>query len=167
MDTNYQFEQNCIFNNQLVSEVKDQNTSDQEWASPLTTKEETKNSTQNINAPKSSLNVSRSSKFGESQASEKEEFIKTIFEVTRINRKTSKVTKRFKQRHIISHCEHIHVKYYAKGMCKKCYFNKGQTKKLATKWIHLTRNHYACGMCKLCYLKEYHKKHDRKKASTN
>lgn len=127
-------------------------------------REQTKNSTEHDNFQNCSERSSSNSKSGESEDCEKSDYIKTIFEITRIDRKSRKVTKMIRNRHIISHCEHIHEKYYAKGMWKKCYFSKGQTKKKATKWIHKNRAHYATGMCKLCYLKEYHKTHERKRA---
>lgn len=129
----YQREEPIRTSKSIVSERNKKNVSNLDGNSQRTTKEETKNSTQNIIYINSSHHSGTNSKFGESEEDDKEEFVKAVFEVTRINKKTKKVTKRFKQRHIISHCEHIHARYYAKGMCKKCYFSKGQTKKLATK----------------------------------
>lgn len=113
--------------------IGDHDNSDQESQSHLSAKDQTKNSTHHGNIKNSSVASSRDSNVGESQAEEKDEYIKAIFEVIKIDRKTRKTVKRSKKRHIISHCEHIYAKYYAKGMCKKCYFSKGQTKKMATK----------------------------------
>ena len=93
-----------------------------------TAKEETKNTTENDNFKNSSDLISSTNKVGEDDDSDRSEYIKAIFEVTKVDRKSNKVVKLTKHRHIISHWEHIHEKYYAKGMCKKCYFSKGQTK---------------------------------------
>lgn len=94
---------------------------------------------------------------------EKESYIKAIFHIERVNRNTQKKVRLNKHRHVISHCEHVGAQYYARGMCKKCYFSKGKRKKKASKCPHPDRSHYAIGMCKLWYLKNYHKTHDRKK----
>ena len=94
---------------------------------------------------------------------EKESYVKAVFQVTRINKATKKRIRLNKHRHVISHCEHVGAQYYARGMCKKCYFSVGKRKKKAYKCQHTDRSHYATGLCKLWYLKNYHKTHDRKK----
>lgn len=98
-----------------------------------------------------------------SQSSHKSSYIKAVFHITRVNKKTKRSKRINKHRHVISHWEHVGAQYYARGMCKKWYFSKGQRKKNAYKWKHTDRSHYATGLCKLCYLKNYHKTHDRKK----
>lgn len=97
------------------------------------------------------------------QQEDAQDYIKTIFTITKVSRKTRKQVRISRHRHVISHCPHTTAPYYAKGMCKKCYFKQGQKKKKATRCEHKDRAHYATGLCKLCYLKEYHKTHDRKK----
>lgn len=120
-----------------------------------------KNSTQLINRK----SVYESSNMGERKESEdKSSYIKAIFHITRVNKKTKKQTRVNRHRHVISHWEHVGAPYYARGMCKKCYFSKGKRKKNAYKCAHKDRSHYATGLCKLWYLKNYHKNHDRKKA---
>lgn len=96
---------------------------------------------------------------------EKNSYVKAVFHITRIDRKTKRKTKINKHRHVISHCEHVGAQYYARGMCKKCYFSKGMRKKKAYDCEHKERSHYAKGVWKLCYLKNYHKTHDRKNSS--
>jgi len=93
---------------------------------------------------------------------EKLTYIKSIFHITRINKKTMVKRRINRHRHVISHWEHVGEQYYARGMCKKWYFSKGNRKKKATKWEHTDSSHYATGLCKLWYLKNYHKTHDRK-----
>lgn len=102
--------------------------SSSEQNSNISAPEETKNSTANDNFKNSSENLSSSNKVGESEDSEKSDYIKVIFEITKVDRQNKKEVKLTKHRHIISHCEHTYAKYYAKGMCKKCYFSRGQTK---------------------------------------
>jgi hypothetical protein len=85
-----------------------------------------------------------------------------VFCIRRINRKTGKYTSLTKHRKTITKCEHVEAEYYAKGMCKKCYHNKGERTKFATKCEHLDKFHYAKGMCKACYLVKYHKKRSNK-----
>ena len=127
--------------------------------------EETKISSQNGKSRNASIcsphSVSRASDLGDT---EKTDYIKAIFEVIKIDKKSNKQVKLTKHRHIISHWPHTTAQYYAKGMCKKCYFSRGQLKKLATRCEHKTSPHYATGMCKLCYLKNYHKTHERKRS---
>lgn len=108
--------------------------------------------------------VYEASNLGEQEeSSEKESYVKAIFQVTRINKATKKRIRLNKHRHVISHCEHVGAQYYARGMCKKCYFSIGKRKKKAFKCQHTDKSHYATGLCKLWYLKNYHKTHDRKK----
>ena len=99
----------------------------------------------------------------DTETSEQNDYAKTIFKVTKIDRKTNQEIKISKNRRMITHWNHIHAKYYAKGMWKRWYFSRGQTKKLAYEWIHTNRPLYATGMCKLWYLKEYHRTHERKR----
>ena len=54
---------------------------------------------------------------------------KLVFKITRYNRVTRKEKLITKNRRIISKCQHTSLKYYAKGMCKKCYHNFGREKK--------------------------------------
>jgi hypothetical protein len=53
-------------------------------------------------------------------------------------------------------CEHTDLPFYAKGMCKNCYHQRGR-QKLSDKCPHLTRPNYAHGVCKNCYLSQYHR----------
>ena len=83
---------------------------------------------------------------------------KLIFSIKRVDRKTGKcknITKHFK---MITNCKHTSGKYYAKGMCRNCYHNKGQKSKKAFKCPHSIKSHYARGLCKNCYLYSYHQK---------
>lgn len=99
----------------------------------------------------------------DTETSEQNDYAKAVFKVTKIDRKTNKEIDISKNRHMITHWNHVHAKYYAKGMWKKWYFSKGQRKKFAYEWIHSNRPLYATGMCKLWYLKEYHRTHERKR----
>lgn len=110
-----------------------------------------------------SKSVYAPSDMGESRPTEKDTYVKAVFHITRIDRKTKRKQRVNKHRHVISHWEHVGAQYYARGMCKKCYFAKGKRKKNASKCQHTERSHYAIGLCKLWYLKRYHKLHDRKK----
>lgn len=68
---------------------------------------------------------------------------KPVFKITYVNRATQKETVA-KTRRIISKCPHTDLKYYAKGMCKKCYHMIGREKK-ATACQHSDRLLYAKG----------------------
>jgi hypothetical protein len=68
-----------------------------------TAKEETKNTTENDNFKNSSDLISSTNKVGEDDDSDRSEYIKAIFEVTKVDRKSNKVVKLTKHRHIISH----------------------------------------------------------------
>ena len=96
----------------------------------------------------------------ESQNSGKEEDL--IFLVRRVDRKTNKSTLLTKHRKRITKCPHKTQEYYAKGMCKNCYHNKGSRSKKASKCEHTERDHYAKGLCKNCYLHFFHIKKKNK-----
>ena len=83
-----------------------------------------------------------------------------VFNIRRYNRKEKKFVVLTRHRKIITKCKHRTAEYYAKGMCKKCYHNKGERSKFATVCGHTDQFHYAKGLCKVCYLTDYHK--DRK-----
>jgi hypothetical protein len=85
-----------------------------------------------------------------------------VFNIRRLNKKTNKFVLLTKHRKIITKCSHTDGEYYAKGMCKKCYHNKGERSKYATKCGHPDKYHYARGLCKGCYLVEYHNKRKAK-----
>jgi hypothetical protein len=91
-----------------------------------------------------------------------------IFLVRKIN-KTTKTSKLItKHRKKITMCAHKTQEYYAKGMCKNCYHNKGKRSKKATKCDHQDRDHYAKGLCKNCYLHFFHiKKKERQAQECN
>ena len=79
---------------------------------------------------------------------------KLIFKITRFNKLTRKEKVITKTKRIISKCPHTSSKYYAKGMCKKCYHSYGREKK-AFVCGHLDKPLYAKGYCKQCYLAKY------------
>lgn len=81
-----------------------------------------------------------------------------VFNIRRYNKQTRKFVLLTRHRKLITKCEHSDSEYYAKGMCKKCYHNKGERSKFAKKCGHLDKFHYARGLCKQCYLVEYHSK---------
>ena len=83
-----------------------------------------------------------------------------VFNIRRYSKKHNKFILLTRHRKLITKCAHVDEEYYAKGMCKKCYHNKGERGKYATKCGHEDKYHYARGLCKGCYLFEYHK--DRK-----
>lgn len=56
----------------------------------------------------------------------------------------------------ITSCPHTSMAFYAKGMCKNCYHQRGR-EKLADKCPHIDRANYAHGVCKNCYLSAYHR----------
>ena len=87
---------------------------------------------------------------------------KLIFKITRINRSTQKEKIITKSRRIITNCPHTSMKYYAKGMCKKCYHNHGREKK-ATECEHTDKPLYARGHCKQWYLSKYKEKNQTDK----
>jgi hypothetical protein len=62
---------------------------------------------------------------------------------------------------IINQCPHSDAVYYAKGMCRNCYHQKGRAKK-ATKCDHNNRPLYAKGVCKACYLNFHYCRKDVK-----
>ncbi|CAI2386539.1 unnamed protein product [Moneuplotes crassus] len=80
-----------------------------------------------------------------------------VFNIRRYNKKQKKFILLTRHRKLITKCEHTDEEYYAKGMCKKCYHNKGERSKYATTCGHTDKFHYAKGLCKGCYLTEYHK----------
>lgn len=57
----------------------------------------------------------------------------------------------------IDRCPHTDSKYYAKGMCSKCYLSFGRNH-LATACEHKDRMFYALSMCLQCYHKNKHQK---------
>ena len=57
---------------------------------------------------------------------------------------------------MVKNCPHKNAKYYAKGMCKNCYHQKGRAKK-AHACQHTDSLLYAKGLCKRCYLSTYHR----------
>jgi len=101
------------------------------------------------------------------EAVEKTDEESLIFLIRKVDRKTKKSKLLTKHRKRITKCEHRHLEYYAKGMCKNCYHNKGKRSKKASKCQHLDRGHYAKGLCKNCYLHFFHikKKAKRREAS--
>ena len=91
--------------------------------------EETKMSTENDDLKELDLtNNPTPSMVVVSEDTNKNDYIKAIFEVVRIDRKSKRQVKLTKHRHIISHWPHKTAAYYAKGMWKKCYFSRGQLK---------------------------------------
>lgn len=80
-----------------------------------------------------------------------------VFIIRRYSKKHQRFILLTRHRNLISKCEHVDEEYYAKGMCKNCYHNKGERSKFATKCGHTDRFHYARGLCKGCYLSKYHK----------
>jgi hypothetical protein len=91
-----------------------------------------------------------------------------VFLVRKINKTTKTSTLITKHRKKITMCPHKTQEYYAKGMCKNCYHNKGKRSKRATKCDHHDRDHYAKGLCKNCYLHFFHiKKKERQAKETN
>lgn len=86
-----------------------------------------------------------------------------VFNIRRFSKNKNKFVLLTRHRKLITKCEHSDKEYYAKGMCKKCYHNKGERSKFATSCGHPNKFHYAKGLCKGCYLTEYHK--DRKTKS--
>lgn len=90
-----------------------------------------------------------------------------VFLVRKINKATKTSTLITKHRKKITMCPHKTQEYYAKGMCKNCYHNKGTRSKRATKCDHHDRDHYAKGLCKNCYLHFFHiKKKERQAKGT-
>lgn len=90
-----------------------------------------------------------------------------IFLIRKVDRRTNKSVLLTKHRKKITKCPHVELEYYAKGMCKNCYHNKGTKSKKAFKCTHVDRDHYAKGLCKNCYLHFFHiKKKQRKESVT-
>lgn len=79
---------------------------------------------------------------------------KIIFKITRVNKNKGNETLLTKSKRIISKWPHTCLRYYAKGMCKKCYHSYGREKK-ANIWPHPDKPLYAKGYCKHCYLSRY------------
>jgi len=52
----------------------------------------------------------------------------------------------------VDKCEHVHEKYYSRGLCKNCYHKLGRIK-LAIDCPHTDRKLYARNVCKGCYLR--------------
>jgi len=77
---------------------------------------------------------------------------------------TDKHVQHTKHRKVITLCPHIDQEYYAKGMCRNCYHNRGKRTKKASKCLHTDRDHYAKGLCKNCYLHFFHIKKKARKA---
>ena len=88
-----------------------------------------------------------------------------VFLIRKIDKKTKKSKLLTKHRKKITKCPHRQLEYYAKGMCKNCYHNKGKRSKKASKCDHKERDHYAKGLCKNCYLHFFHIKKKQRKAS--
>lgn len=105
----------------------------------------------------SSESVELSNKLGEESL---------VFLIRKIDRKTNKSILLTKHRKKITKCSHVELEYYAKGMCKNCYHNKGTKSKKAFKCVHHQRDHYAKGLCKNCYLHFFHIKKKQRKEST-
>ena len=77
--------------------------------------------------------------------------IKTVFKVTKVNKKTGSFKVLSNHRKMITNCPHFATKeHYCKGRCKSCYYKDGNTK-LSTECEHTDRMHYAKGMCHSCY----------------
>lgn len=51
---------------------------------------------------------------------------------------------------VVTNCEHVDRKHYAKGLCSSCYHKGGRTK-LAYNCPHYDRVMYAKGRCQECY----------------
>lgn len=85
-----------------------------------------------------------------------------VFNIRRYNKKQKKFILLTRHRKLITKCEHTSEEYYAKGMCKKCYHNKGERSKFATTCGHTDKFHYAKGLCKGCYLTDYHRERKTK-----
>lgn len=51
---------------------------------------------------------------------------------------------------LVTNCEHVDRKHYAKGLCSSCYHRGGRTK-LANNCPHTDRVLYAKGKCQECY----------------
>lgn len=62
---------------------------------------------------------------------------------------------------IVTECEHVNRKHYAKGLCSTCYHREGRTK-LAWRCEHKDKLHYAKGCCQECYLL-FHSKRGKNK----
>ena len=84
------------------------------------------------------------------------------YELSCVNKKSEIGTR---HRKVITEWPHTDQEYYAKGMCRNCYHNKGQRSKKAYKWVHNDRDHYAKGLCKSCYLHFFHIKNKERKAN--
>jgi hypothetical protein len=63
---------------------------------------------------------------------------------------------------VVTSCEHIDRKHYAKGLCSTCYHKNGRTK---TAWncMHTNMIHYAKGCCQECYITFHSKRGQNKK----
>jgi hypothetical protein len=62
---------------------------------------------------------------------------------------------------VVTECEHVNRKHYAKGLCSTCYHRGGRTK-LAWRCEHKDKLHYAKGCCQECYLL-FHSKRGKNK----
>jgi len=88
-----------------------------------------------------------------------------VFNIRRYSKKNKKYVLLTKHRKVVTKCVHTNSEYYAKGMCKKCYHNKGERGKYAKVCGHTNLYHYALGLWKGWYLTKYHKER-KSKAST-
>jgi hypothetical protein len=63
---------------------------------------------------------------------------------------------------VVTSCEHVDRKHYAKGLCSTCYHKNGRTK---TAWncMHTNMIHYAKGCCQECYITFHSKRGQNKK----
>lgn len=52
------------------------------------------------------------------------------YELSSVNKRSELATR---HRKVITECPHVDQEYYAKGMCRNCYHNKGQRTKKASK----------------------------------
>jgi hypothetical protein len=135
---------------------------------PKETFQKSLNRDSNLNALK--LNSERKSSFStenctqdaekaateSSKTTEFESVTSLVFNIRRYSKKQKKYILLTRHRKLITKCKHTDDEYYAKGMCKKCYHNKGERGKFAYSCGHNNDYHYARGMCKRCYLTEYH-----------
>uniref|UniRef100_A0A7S3JAI6 Uncharacterized protein n=1 Tax=Euplotes harpa TaxID=151035 RepID=A0A7S3JAI6_9SPIT len=64
---------------------------------------------------------------------------------------------------LVTNCEHVDRKHYAKGLCSTCYHKGGRTK-LAWNCEHPDRLHYAKGCCNDCYIQFHSNRGKGKKA---
>jgi hypothetical protein len=116
------------------------------------------NGDSNLNKPK--LNIERKSSIStenctqdaekaateSSKTIDSESVTSLVFNIRRYNKKQKKYILLTRHRKLITKCKHTDDEYYAKGMCKKCYHNKGERGKFAYSCGHNNDYHYARGM---------------------